>query len=310
MTSDWRIWLLFGAFGVTLILNIVALGHISDLRSELEDVRRQASEVRNLQAQLVDAERRMSDIAEEQVPIGDLTWEIDEHPELTCEDEMPLLATWSFRELPANADVQLEFSRVGSDGWIQVQAERIGAVDYQAIHTLPMGEDWEFRIVATGDEQTLATDPQPASQLHQFTDKRVLFEEGESRSMNGKRWVRYIVAPVSPLESPCNEILGASLTVLADGESVAVAEFANGHPGDHLPAGYDEDRRESAEHSSVQHGITFDTAPPAPGSAVTPREDDYWWTDWIEIEGPVEPAVEIHFGDGTSRTVDRIGIGQ
>lgn len=303
MFSDWRTWLILGILGLSFFLNVMALSRIDGLRSDLRDVRRDAAEVYTLRAQLSDAEQRISEIAEDRDLVTNVRWEIADSGDIDCANKVPVKATWTFREIPIDAEVQMELSRRGNEGWIQIPAEQVGNVDFMIQHEIAIDEDWEFRIVAQGERETLVSEPAPANELRQFTDQRVMFEEGESRSMDGKRWVRYIISPVVPRVSPCNEIVAASLTLTADGEAISTAEFAPDYPGDHPPDGFDGEDAQSP-------GTAFDIGLPAPGLGVEPNLDAYWWSDWIETDGPVDHKLMIEFGDGTVRTIERIGVDQ
>lgn len=301
MTDHRRSSLIVGALALSLVLNVVALLRIGDVQDEVDHVRSQASRSSNLIADLTSLQSQVDELESERELVTDLSWSIDtDEPSVDCGDRVPVEVSWSFREVPSDADVAMEIGQSSDDSWSQLEAEQTGPVDYRVDHEMSLHDDWEYRIVATNDRSSVSTDPQPANQLNQLTSKHVVFEEGETRSQDGTTWIRYVVSPSVEQITPCNEIIDASLTLDDEGSEAESIEMERGHPGDHQPTGYDEGAGTSGS-SAFDDGIAMSEA------SESFDETDTWWTDWIEIDAPANPKLEITFGDGAVRSLDRIG---
>lgn len=308
MNNSWSTWILMSAVALSLILNLVALSRIGDLRSEVNTVRSEASEVHTLQTRVSEMERHVSEAAEEQGLVTNVLWDIDDVNDIDCDAGVPVTVSWTFRELPANANVLLELRHAGQDGWVQIEAEQTGDVDFLAQHEMRITDDWEYRIVATGEYETRATEPDTAQYLRHLNDQRVMFEGAETREQNGQSWMRFMLVPQAAQLSQCNEIVNATMTLLDGDEQLKTVALHPGHPGDHLPDGYEAESDEPSGRSNTSGGTSFDIAFPVPGNDRVPDKDDYWWTDWVRIDPPVDHRVEIEFGDGTVRTINEMGL--
>lgn len=300
MLEDRRMWIILGALALSLLLNAAALMRIGDLREEVEQVRSQTIHVSNLQSEVMSINTRIDQLIEDQAWVSEVDWTIEpEDGADSCEDDVPVVGTISFREIGRDADVSVEFRETSSGDWQRAGASAVNDVDYRVSTDLSSDSNWEYRVLADTGEARQTSDPEPLNALHQLTDHAVFFEQGESRQQDNDRWVRFVVDNHSQHVSPCNEIVAATIELVDGDDVVESVSLQSEYPGDYDPEGYDEpDKTDGMEEAEERIVGAYPE-----GS----DERTVWWTDWLEMDGSVSPVVSVEFGDGTTRTVDRMG---
>jgi hypothetical protein len=137
-----------------------------------------------------------------------------------------------------------------------------------------------------------------------------LVQIAEKRNQDGRTWMRFFVAPVAAQVTACNEIASASLTLYEDGEPGRSVHLDTGHPGEHLPEGYQPEASSSSRDTAESDAMAFDSATALPDDARPSGEDDQWWSDWLEVEAPIDAVLELEYLDGSIREVDEFGMNQ
>jgi hypothetical protein len=147
-----------------------------------------------------------------------------------CEGMVPVVYSWSFREIESGADVL-----------------------------------FEYRVAVRGEARSRATDPEPLYQLSAMTDRTMFFDIGEQAGQNGQKWSRFVIDNRSLYLSPCNTVAEAALIVRSESEEVRVS-FIEEYPGHDRPF----DAAASAQDGSEMRdeASAFDTAPPISGESV------------------------------------------